>query len=71
MQINSWTPNLEEEMSDSWRMFCITFLDASMVLEFRELDLFMLLGKPESSTVGKRENAIWKVYAEQLAEQET
>lgn len=71
MQINSWTLELEEEMSDSWRMFSITFSDASTMLESGELDLLMLLGKPESSTVGKRETVIWKVYAEQLAEQET
>lgn len=53
MQERSWSPSLEEEISISWKMFCVQFFDACMILEVRELDLCMLIGKPEHSTVRK------------------
>ena len=71
MQAYSWSPNLEEEVSTSWRLFSMHLLEASMILEVKELDLFMLIGKPEMSTVNKREIIFLRISAEQSAEQET
>lgn len=53
MQDHSWSPNLEEEISMSWKMFCVQFFDACMILKVREFDLCMLIGTPENSTVRK------------------
>ena len=70
-QRQSWSPNLEEEISVNWRMFCMHLHDASTMLEVTELDIFMLMGKPEVSTVGIEETTALKAYTEQSAEQGT
>ena len=53
MRKQSWSPNLEEELSVNWRLFCMHFHDASAMLDVAGLDLSMLIGKPEASMVQK------------------
>ena len=52
---SSWSPNLEEEMSVNWRLFCMHLVDASSMLDITELDISMMIGKPESSTVSRED----------------
>ena len=48
---HSWTPGLEEKMFANWQLFGMNFLDAATTLDVKELDFFMLIGKPEVSAV--------------------
>ena len=52
-QKHSWSLNLEEELSLNWKMFCVQFSDACMILKIKKFDLSMLIGNPETSTIKK------------------